>query len=87
MKLVGIRQAQQQLCALLDTAQSEPIVITRHGRPIAIVNGVAGLELTDVIVEHDPDFWKLIEERRRSRKPLVSLASLSARPARRAKGR
>ena len=71
MKFVGVREAQAQLSGLVERSQKERIVLTRHGQPIAILTGVKGKDLEEVLLAQDPGFRKLIEERRRYRGPLV----------------
>jgi len=78
MKFVGVREAQAQLSGLVDRSQKERIVLTRHGQPIAILTGVKGRDLEEVLLAQDPEFRKLIEERRRYRGPLVSHEGLRA---------
>jgi prevent-host-death family protein len=78
MKFVGVREAQAQLSGLVNRSQKERIVLTRHGQPIAILTGVKGKDLEEVLLARDPDFGKLIEERRRYRGPLVSHEALRA---------
>jgi len=46
-------------------AQSEPVLVTRHGKPAVIIRGVQGEELEDLITASDPAFWKMIMARRR----------------------
>jgi prevent-host-death family protein len=40
------------------------VVITRHGRPLALLVGVAGLDSEQLSLGADSRFWKLIEQRR-----------------------
>jgi len=82
MKFVGVREAQAQLSGLVDQSQKERIVLTRHGQPIAVLTGVAGKDLEAVLLAQDPEFRKLIEERRRSQGELVSHETLKAQAER-----
>jgi hypothetical protein len=43
----------------------------KHGKPAAVVIGVEGEDIEDVLLAHDPKFWALIRERRKQ--PTVSL--------------
>ena len=45
MKTTNVKTAQNKLSELLRDAQLEQVVIMNHGRPIAIVLGVAGQDL------------------------------------------
>jgi prevent-host-death family protein len=82
MKFVGVREAQAQLSGLVDQSQKERIVLTRHGQPIAVLTGVAGKDLEAVLLAQDPEFRKLIEERRRSHGELVSHEEIRAQAER-----
>jgi prevent-host-death family protein len=82
MKFVGVREAQAQLSGLVARSQNERIVLTRHGQPIAILTGVKGKDLEEVLRAQDPEFRKLIEERRRYRGPLASHEALRAQAER-----
>mgnify|MGYP001572069778 CR=1 FL=1 len=72
MKIVGVREAQKRLGGLIDSSQEEAVVLTRHGRPTAVLRGVGGRRAEDVIVEEGGKFWGEIEAARNDRRPLVS---------------
>ncbi len=46
-------------------------MITRHGRPAAVLVGVEGEEWESVILQTSAAFWRLIEKRRKE--PTISL--------------
>ena len=48
MKTTNVKTAKNKLSEVLRDAQLEQVVIMNHGRPVAIVLGVAGQELGDV---------------------------------------
>jgi prevent-host-death family protein len=64
MKVINIRDLQKRLKEAVDAAQSEGVVVTRHGRPTAVLVGVQGLDWESVMRQMDPEFWQMIEERR-----------------------
>jgi len=74
MKTIKLKEAQARLGAWIDVAQSESLLVTRHGKPAALIIGVAGHELEDLRLETDPAFWAMIEERRHQ--PTMSRAEL-----------
>ena len=82
MRFVGVREAQAQLSRLVDQSQKERIVLTRHGQPIAVLTGVQGKDLEEVLLAQDPEFRKLIEARQRSQGDLVSHEALKAQAER-----
>ena len=77
MKTVALREAKQSLSGFVAHAQRERVLITKHGKPAALVIGVEGRDIEDVLLSQDPDFWKVVEARRRQ--PTLSLAEVRAR--------
>lgn len=67
MRFMGVREAQQHLSEAIDESQGKRVVLTRHGRPAAVLRGVEGLDAAEVVMQNDPAFWKLIEARRAER--------------------
>ncbi len=65
MKVVALGKAKNELSACIDEAQKDRILITRHGRPAAIIVGVQGEEFEDLMTRSDPEFWRMIEARRK----------------------
>ena len=65
MKLVGLREAKQGLNALVAHAQRERVLLTRHGRPVALLIGVEGQDLETIMLAADARFWSWVEARRR----------------------
>jgi prevent-host-death family protein len=65
MKTVGIREAKASLSKYVARAQHERVLIMKHGKPAALVIGIEGQDLEDVLRAHDRSFWKLIHQRRR----------------------
>lgn len=54
----------------MDAAQHDRALVTRHGKPAAIIIGVEGEEFEDLMTRSDPDFWKMIETRRNASKTI-----------------
>lgn len=77
MKTVTVRELQKKIKACLDEAQEDRVVITRRGKPTAVLIGVEGEDWETVILETDPTFWRLIQERRKQ--PTLSIEALKAR--------
>jgi PHD/YefM family antitoxin component YafN of YafNO toxin-antitoxin module len=63
--------------AVLDLAQAERVVITRRGKPSAVVVGIDGYDEEDLALASSPAFWRMIEERRMGR--FISRAELKKR--------
>ena len=75
MKVVGLEQATLDGC--VRDAQEEQIVVTRNGRPVALVVGINGLDAEQVQLGSSPRFWALVAERRAEQ--TVSRAGLEKR--------
>jgi prevent-host-death family protein len=65
VKLIGLKEAKARLSEFVDAAQHDRILITRRGQPAALVIGVQGQDLEQVILGSDFEFWKMIQERRK----------------------
>jgi len=72
MKLIGLKQAKTNLSACVEESQSERILITRRGRPAALVIGVEGQDLEQLLLAGDVAFWKMLQERRQRNATLTS---------------
>lgn len=62
MKVVGLEQASLDTC--VNDAQHERVVITRNGKPIALIIGVEGIDKEQLELGSSDKFWRLIAERR-----------------------
>ena len=65
MTTVSVRDLQKRVKECVDDAQKDRVVITRRGKPAAVLVGVEGQGWDAVILERDPTFWKLIRSRRK----------------------
>ncbi|MHB1422009.1 MAG: hypothetical protein ACYC3I_02195 [Gemmataceae bacterium] len=62
MKVIGIDEANIKEC--VKDAQHERVLLTRRGKPVALIVGVAGMDLEQIALGHSDAFWQLIRERR-----------------------
>src|SRR5271154_2869571 len=69
MKIIGLKEAKAQLSEFVDAAQRDRVLITRRGQPAALVIGVEGQDLEQIILGSSLDFWKMIDERRKKTSP------------------
>jgi len=83
MKTVTARDLQKKVKECMDISQEEQVVITRHGKPAAVLVGVEGRDWEDLVLQTSPTFWKLIDDRRKQ--PTVSLTELKTRLKKRKK--
>ncbi len=77
MKTVTVRDLQKKVKECVEDAQKDRVVITRHGKPAAVLFGVEGQDWDAVVLQTDSAFWKLIRARRRQ--PTVPLEQLKTR--------
>ncbi len=68
MRVLAMRDAKTGLSATLDEAQHDRVLITRNGKPSALVIGVEGREFEDVLLMSNPRFWEMIEASRKNPK-------------------
>jgi antitoxin (DNA-binding transcriptional repressor) of toxin-antitoxin stability system len=62
MKTVAMEQATLDAC--VHVAQSERVVITRDGNPVALIVGLEGFDSEQVQLGASDKFWKAIAQRR-----------------------
>jgi hypothetical protein len=72
MKTVDILETSLDACVL--DAQSDRVVVTRGGNPVALVVGVQGLDAEQTQRGASDGFWKLISARRKE--PTLDRAAL-----------
>ncbi len=70
MKVVALAKAKNELSAYVEEAQRGRVLVTRHGRPAALIIGVEGEEFEDLMTRSDPEFWQMIETRRSTSKTI-----------------
>jgi prevent-host-death family protein len=83
MKVMTLRDAKAHLSAVLEEANTERVLITSNGEPAAVVIGVKGHDMEEVMLAQNPKFWAMIEESRKTDKTLT-MAEVRARIANRA---
>lgn len=67
MRQVALAEVKDDLSRFLRLAESEEIVITRHGKPAAILIGFGSEEdWFDYRLEHHPEFLRRLAESRES---------------------
>ena len=64
MKTIEIGDATSPLASYIDGVKSEPLVITDHGTPRALLLSLASTDLESVLLGTNPDFIALIERSR-----------------------
>ncbi len=67
LKTISTRDLQKRIKECVDKAQEERVVVTRRGRPAAVLVGVEGRDWEDVVLGSSAKFWRLIRARRKER--------------------
>jgi prevent-host-death family protein len=65
MKKATVQDLQKHAEEFVARAQKDRVVITRQGRPAAVLVGVNQQDWESVVLQTDPKFWKLIHTRRK----------------------
>jgi PHD/YefM family antitoxin component YafN of YafNO toxin-antitoxin module len=63
VKIASVKEVKDNLSRFLKKAEQEDVVITKNGRPTAILHHLGDDELEDYLLEHDPKFKRKIEQR------------------------
>ena len=76
MNTISMQNLQKQLNTYIAQAQTERVVVTRNGKPSALIIGLEGIDWNMLVLESDAEFWKMIQKRRKQR--TVPLAKVKA---------
>jgi len=69
MMRVELAEATDSLSEYTRKARKEPVIVTRHGKPVAMLRSLTEDEWEDFVVSTDPRFIALIERSRARYKP------------------
>jgi antitoxin (DNA-binding transcriptional repressor) of toxin-antitoxin stability system len=78
MKRIAAQELATNVDAILHSAQTERIVISRGGKPCAVLVGIEGYDAEDLRWASSATFWDMIRQRRTQGKSLP-LAEVEAR--------
>jgi antitoxin (DNA-binding transcriptional repressor) of toxin-antitoxin stability system len=78
MKRIPAQELATNVDTVLNSAQIERILISRGGKPCAVLVGVEGYDAQDLRLASSQEFWRMIRQRR-TRGKSVSLAKVAAR--------
>lgn len=62
--MIKIDIVQAKMDSAVNEAQRERVVLTRGGKPVALLIGVEGLDEEQLQLGSSDKFWRLLEERR-----------------------
>jgi hypothetical protein len=83
MKTYALEDVVPQIGKMSGEAESEPILLTRSGKPVACLFGLKNYDAEDFEYIVDADFWKTIRESRMDDTNVVSLEQVEAELAER----
>jgi len=63
MKIASVKEVKDKLSQFLKTAEKEDVIITKNGKPSAVLHHLGEDEIEDYLLEHDPKFRAKIEKR------------------------
>jgi prevent-host-death family protein len=65
MKTVAITTVKDQLSAYVQEAQTSPVIITKNGKPVALLTGIRNEDdLDSLLLANNPRFLQILEEAR-----------------------
>ena len=62
MKVIDVQEADLEEC--IRAARRERVVLTRKGKPVALLVSVKGFDLEQLELGHSDQFWTLLRQRR-----------------------
>jgi prevent-host-death family protein len=80
MKMINLTEAKDRFSEIVSIAQGEKILVLKHGKPAALVQGVKDYELGEIIMYADAEFWRWAARRQlEAAKPARLLDASEAR--------
>ena len=65
MKIAPLAEVKDKLSAYINESQKTPIVITKNGRPVALLTGLEeDKDLDTILLAHNPRFLQIVDEAR-----------------------
>ncbi len=65
MKIAPLAEVKDRLSAYIDAARESAIVVTRNGKPVALLTPIGeDDDLDSLLLAHDPKFVRLLEQAR-----------------------
>lgn len=75
MKTISVRELQKCIKECVDHAQKACVVVTRHGRPSAMIIGVEGKDWEHLVTHTVPELAKYIATKPRRIKPKQAMSA------------
>ena len=77
LRILPLSKAQRNLARYVRAARRAPILLTRRGRPAALLSDMSVYDMEDVGYMTDPAFWRMIEKARKE--PTIPIAEVRRR--------
>jgi prevent-host-death family protein len=62
MRFAGIKELKHKTMDLLKQSKKSDIIITSHGKPMAVLHHITEEDMADYVIENDPAFKSKVEE-------------------------
>ena len=63
MKIAPLAEVKDHLSAYIDASRKSPIVVTRNGKPVALITPILeDDDLDGLLLAHDPKFLRLLDD-------------------------
>jgi prevent-host-death family protein len=62
MRFAGIKELKHKTMDILKQSKKSDIIITAHGKPMAVLHHITEEDLEDYVIENDPAFKSKVEE-------------------------
>lgn len=63
MKVASLADVKNGFSHFVEVAQSERVIVTRHGKPVAIIVGVEGESIEALLSASEAEFWKIVRRK------------------------
>jgi prevent-host-death family protein len=63
MKTMSLSEAKDRFSDVVAVSQGERVLVLKHGKPAALIQGVEGYEIGEILMFADPTFWRWAAER------------------------
>jgi prevent-host-death family protein len=67
MKTMTVLEAKNHFSRTLRTAARELVVVTRRGKPVAVIQGITEDDMEDLLLERSEKFWEMMARARRGK--------------------
>jgi prevent-host-death family protein len=65
MKIAPLAQVKNKLSAYVNESRDSPVIITKNGRPVALLTGIdENDDLDSLLLAHNPRFLEILKEAR-----------------------